>query len=213
MKWSFHLRPAVRFHDGKELTSKDVVASLIRSAELPLFSHLRQVTAQGSLTVVIELSQPDPQLPLLLTDTAALILPADHASRKDFAVRPIGSGPYFVAENDQWQLRMQAFDDYFGFRGLLDDIEVIVWPLSEQGEAAPPAEATARLHPVAPAAWPSSSLSHIEYTSGMAAGLSGPPDDDSGSMSPENGGYFLLCERLLPDWSTAGPVRRVREVS
>ncbi|GAA0468729.1 MULTISPECIES: SgrR family transcriptional regulator [Tatumella] len=212
LKWSFHLRPAVRFHDGKELTSKDVVASLIRSAELPLFSHLRQVTAQGSLTVVIELSQPDPQLPLLLTDTAALILPADHASRKDFAVRPIGSGPYFVAENDQWHLRMQAFDDYFGFRGLLDDIEVIVWPLSEQGEAAPPAEATARLHPVAPAAWLSSSLSDIEYTSGMAAGLSGPPDDVSGEMFPEKGGYFLLCDSRSAYWKKPEHRRWIREV-
>ncbi|ARU93719.1 SgrR family transcriptional regulator [Tatumella citrea] len=212
LNWSFHLRPAIRFHDGKELTSKDVVASLTRSAAMPLFSHIRRVTAGGNLTVRIELSQPDPQLPLLLSDIAALILPFDYASRQNFASQPVGTGPYLVAENDQWHLRMQAFDDYFGYRGLLDEIEVIVWPLSGNIDELPAEGQTVASPAATPAAWLSSSLSDIEYTSGMAAGLSGTPADVSGEMFPEKGGYFLLCDSRSAYWQQMEYRRWIREL-
>ncbi len=211
LQWTFHLRPAVRFHDGKELTSGDVVTSLSRSAALPLFSHLRQITATGTLTVQLTLSHPDPQLPLLLSDTAALILPSDYASRDDFAAKPVGCGPYFVDENDQWHLRMQAFDDYFGFRGLLDEIEVIVWPHSGSFGEPLAADPLTTPQPVTPAAWLSSSLSDIEYTSGMAASLSGTPDDTSGEMFPEKGAYFLLCDSRSSCWQDPASRRWIRE--
>jgi MarR-like DNA-binding transcriptional regulator SgrR of sgrS sRNA len=43
LHWRFFLRPGVRFHDGRELTSQDVVVSLTRCAQLPLFSHLKKL--------------------------------------------------------------------------------------------------------------------------------------------------------------------------
>jgi MarR-like DNA-binding transcriptional regulator SgrR of sgrS sRNA len=58
-------------------------------------------------------------LPQLLADPAAMILPADHAIRDNFAAQPVGTGPYMVCENDEWHLLMRAFDHYFGFRGYL----------------------------------------------------------------------------------------------
>lgn len=66
LHWRFYLRPAVQFHDGRELSSRDVVSSLTRSATLPLFSHIQKISSHGPLSVVIKLSQPDPRLPLLL---------------------------------------------------------------------------------------------------------------------------------------------------
>ena len=77
LTWRFFLRPAVLFHDGRELRMADVVASLTRCRQLPLFAHIRQVREAGPLSIVIELAEPDPRLPLLLTDNAAMILPAD----------------------------------------------------------------------------------------------------------------------------------------
>ena len=208
--WTFHLRPAVRFHDGRELTSDDVVTSLVRLVSQPLFSHIARVHARGRLTVEITLSQPDACLPLLLTDSAALILPADFASRPDFAILPVGTGPYRVEENNRLHLRMRAFDHYFGLRGLLDEIEVIVWPPAlKQAAEASQGKGDVRGQP---SAWLSSSLSDIEYISGQAVSLTGHPGEDSGDMFPEKGGYFLLCDSRSPHWQQSPARRWIREI-
>ncbi|KFD18277.1 SgrR family transcriptional activator [Tatumella ptyseos ATCC 33301] len=208
--WTFHLRPAVRFHDGRELTSDDVVTSLARLVSQPLFSHIARVHARGRLTVEITLSQPDACLPLLLTDSAALILPADFASRPDFATLPVGTGPYRVEENNRLHLRMRAFDHYFGLRGLLDEIEVIVWPPAlKQAAEASQGKGDVRGQP---SAWLSSSLSDIEYISGQAVSLTGHPGEDSGDMFPEKGGYFLLCDSRSPHWQQSPARRWIREI-
>lgn len=208
--WTFHLRPAVRFHDGRELTSDDVVTSLARLVSQPLFSHIARVHARGRLTVEITLSQPDACLPLLLTDSAALILPADFASRPDFATLPVGTGPYRVEENNRLHLRMRAFDHYFGLRGLLDEIEVIVWPPAlKQAAEASQGKGDVRGQP---SAWLSSSLSDIEYISGQAVSLTGHPGEDSGDMFPEKGGYFLLCDSRSPHWLQSPARRWIREI-
>jgi MarR-like DNA-binding transcriptional regulator SgrR of sgrS sRNA len=226
LHWRFYLRPGVQFHDGRELVSQDVVASLTRCARLPLFSHIKQVYQQGALSVVIELTQPDRLLPQLLTDPAALILPADHAARTDFAARPIGTGPYQVSENNEWHLLMRSFDNYFGFRGLLDEVEVIVWPdlaLAPDDEtstqehslrqAAGKTTGSAILSPLSmhSAAWLSSSLSDIDYASGKAVALTGKPSDLSQHMFLERGGYFLLCDSRSPHWRTIERRRWIRE--
>ncbi|GAA0500595.1 SgrR family transcriptional regulator [Tatumella terrea] len=212
--WTFHLRPAVRFHDGRELTSEDVVVSLQRIATQPLFSHLSRINARGRLTVEITLSQPDARLPLLLTDSAALILPADFASRPGFAASPVGTGPYLVEENNRLHLRMRAFDHYFGLRGLLDEIEVIVWPPTlKQAAGLPQGGAEAQYRNRAqPSAWLSSSLSDIEYISGQALSLTGPPGEDCGEMFPEKGGYFLLFDSRSPHWQQSTARRWIREI-
>ena len=96
------------FHDGRELTSEDVVESLTRCASNPLFSHIQRICQGGALGVVVELSRADPQLPLLLSHPTALILPADHALRADFAAHPVGTGPYQVSENNDWRLLLKS---------------------------------------------------------------------------------------------------------
>ncbi|MGS9092478.1 SgrR family transcriptional regulator, partial [Salmonella enterica subsp. enterica serovar Infantis] len=41
LRWRFYMRPAVLWHDCQELTIDAVIASLTRSANLPLFSHMQ----------------------------------------------------------------------------------------------------------------------------------------------------------------------------
>lgn len=224
LHWRFFLRPGVRFHDGRELTSQDVVASLTRCAQLPLFSHLKKIDEHGVLSVTIELTQPDHLLPQLLADPAAMILPADHTIRTNFAARPVGTGPYMVCENDEWHLRMQAFDHYFGFRGLLDEIEVIVWP--DLGQPANREHLTndvvsrpsvgndtggGPILDVNSSAWLSSSISDIDFASGLAVGLTGKPSDLFQEMFLERGGYFLLCDSRSPHWGAIERRRWIRE--
>lgn len=207
LHWRFFLRRGVRFHDGREMTAEDVIASLTRSARLPLFSHIKRVAAAGSLSVIVELSQADDRLPLLLTDPAALILPADRDLRSDFSSHPVGTGPYRVIENDRWHLKMQAFEHYFGLRGLLDEVELIVLP--DVAHAA----ASDRFIPAGqPAAWLSSSISDIAYVSGEAEQFTGKPSEPLAEMFLEQGGYFLLCDSRSRRWQTLEQRRWLREI-
>jgi MarR-like DNA-binding transcriptional regulator SgrR of sgrS sRNA len=205
LNWRFHLRPGVQFHDGRELTSEDVVTSLTRCISQPLFSHIRRIYQSGTLSVVVELAEPDNQLALLLSHPTALILPADHQARSDFASHPVGTGPYQVSENNDWHLLLKAFDHYFGFRALLDEVEVLMWPdLSTlpQKEEATSSDS---------AAWLSSSISDVDYVAGHAVSFTGKPSDLSIEMFLERGGYFLLCDSRSPQWQSIERRRWLRE--
>ncbi|ADU72945.1 HTH-type transcriptional regulator SgrR [Pantoea sp. At-9b] len=192
LHWCFYLRPGVLFHDGTSLTSRDVVASLARSAQAPLFSHLKNIQAQGELSVMIMLSQPDELLPQLLADPAALILPADHQRRPDFASLPVGSGPYQIAENNEWHLRLTAFDRYFGFRSLLDEIDIITCLESAPSDR--------------PAALLSSGMSDIAYVATHGQQVATSADDPV----LERGGYFLLCDSRSSLWQNITHRRWIR---
>ncbi|MGB5445757.1 MAG: SgrR family transcriptional regulator [Psychromonas sp.] len=224
LHWRFYLRPSVQFHDGKELTATDVVASLKRAAALPLFSHLQTVKESGPLIVEFSLSDPDPLFPMLLASLAALILPADHGSRLEFCSFPVGTGPYRVVDNDQWHLRLKAFDGYFGLRALLDEVEVLMWPelsntldhsakqtTTHSRTGTPQAEVTPSINSDT-AMWLSSSLSDNEYASGAAAGITGRASDLFKEMFLEQGGYFLLCDSRSSCWQSLAQRRWLHEL-
>ncbi len=128
LHWRFFLRPAIRFHHGRELEMADVISSLERLRSQPLFSHLQHISTPAPWTLDITLSQPDDWLPWLLGSVSAMILPREWPELRDFARQPIGTGPYSVVRNQQSQLKIAAFDDYFGFRALIDDVSIWVLP-------------------------------------------------------------------------------------
>ena len=130
--WRFFLRPGIHFHHGRELEMEDVIASLQRSNALPLFSHIERIDSPTAWTLDIHLSQPDRWLPWLLSQVPAMILPHEWRTMENFSSIPVGTGPYSVVRNNQNQLKIHAFDDYFGYRALID--EVNVWVLPEISE-------------------------------------------------------------------------------
>ncbi|WP_312744285.1 HTH-type transcriptional regulator SgrR [Cedecea neteri] len=132
LRWRFFLRPGIHFHHGRELDMLDIISSLQRINALPLFAHITQITSPTIWTLDIHLSQPDDWLPWLLGSVNAMILPREWTTMTNFASQPIGTGPYSVARNNRNQLKIHAFDDYFGFRALID--EVNFWVLPEVGE-------------------------------------------------------------------------------
>lgn len=77
-------------------------------------------------------SQPDRWLPWLLGQVPAMILPREWETLSNFSSHPIGTGPYAVIRNTRNQLKIHAFDDFFGFRALID--EVNVWVLPDIGD-------------------------------------------------------------------------------
>ncbi|AGN87158.1 MULTISPECIES: HTH-type transcriptional regulator SgrR [Enterobacteriaceae] len=128
LHWRFYLRPGIHFHHGRELEMSDVIASLERATALPLYSHIREVISPTPWTLDIHLSQPDNWLPWLMGHVPAMILPREWNTISNFASQPIGTGPYAVTRNTTNQLKIHAFDDYFGFRALIDEVNVWVLP-------------------------------------------------------------------------------------
>lgn len=112
---------------------EDVIASLTRINTLPLYSHITKIDSPTAWTLDIHLSQPDRWLPWLLGQVPAMILPREWETLANFASHPIGTGPYAVRRNTPNQLKILAFDDYFGYRALIDEVNVWVLPdISEE---------------------------------------------------------------------------------
>ncbi|MFI8415160.1 HTH-type transcriptional regulator SgrR [Serratia sp. NPDC078593] len=128
LHWRFYLRPVIHFHHGRELEMEDVILSLARLIPQPLFSHLDRVTSPTTNVIDVHLHTPDYWLPWLLGSVHAMILPREWHNLPDFARHPIGTGPYRVVRNHQNQMKIHAFDDYFGFRALIDEVNIWVLP-------------------------------------------------------------------------------------
>jgi peptide/nickel transport system substrate-binding protein len=111
------LRKGVRFHDGHELTSADVVFTF-RSIFDPTFvtpyrgalQDLKSVEARDRYTVVFTLKQPFGSFP------ANLVIPqiVPDGAGTSFNLRPIGTGPYrFVRNVADDRVEVAPFPEYF----------------------------------------------------------------------------------------------------
>jgi len=111
------LRKGVRFHDGHELTSKDVVYTF-QSLFDPTFvtpyrgalRDVESIEARDRYTVVFTLKKPFGSFPINLV--IPQVVP-DGAGR-DFNTNPIGTGPYrFVKNVADDRVEVAPFADYF----------------------------------------------------------------------------------------------------
>ena len=137
-EWIFHLKQGVLFHNGEEMTAKDVKASLELCKESPEVSQYGVST--GTIEVVddytVKITTDGPQSGLLsdLTHHGNFILPADLIeSGHDFNSEPIGTGPYkLVAWNRGESLEFEAFEDYFGGAA---PIKHVTWRIIPEGSS------------------------------------------------------------------------------
>ncbi|MEI9413507.1 ABC transporter substrate-binding protein [Mesorhizobium sp. Cs1299R1N1] len=98
-KWTFKLRTDVAFTNGKKLTAADVVYSLKRhtaadskSAAKGLLEGISDIRADGDHAVIIEHSQGDRDIPVILADFHLQIIPEGFKDWTTF----IGTGPYIL---------------------------------------------------------------------------------------------------------------------
>ncbi|RQW64478.1 SgrR family transcriptional regulator [Vibrio viridaestus] len=124
--WRFYLRPGVRFHNGEPLTIDVILASIKAVSKFPLLDHISDVVAVSDWVIDIHLDRPDFYLDLWLAESCAKITLPEEWLNESSELLPIGTGPYKVVQNDEKRLVLTAFDGYFGFRPLLDQVEVCV---------------------------------------------------------------------------------------
>jgi peptide/nickel transport system substrate-binding protein len=131
--YSFKLRPGVKWHDGRDLTSADVKFT---------FDTIRNPDVKGTIAktdyaAVDEIATPDPAsvvFRLKSADASFLsklaigvapkhLLDGQDPMNAEFNRKPVGSGPYRV---DEWaagqQIVLRANPDYFGTKPTIDRV-------------------------------------------------------------------------------------------
>lgn len=96
--WTFKLRKGVQFHNGKEMTSRDVVYSIgfhygkdTKSPVRAFLSTLKEVRAPSAYEVTVEFQQPNADAPYIFSDHHIIIIPEGEDISKG-----IGTGGYVI---------------------------------------------------------------------------------------------------------------------
>jgi peptide/nickel transport system substrate-binding protein len=124
MKWTFHLREGVKFHDGTDFNAEAVKYSIGRTMDLDLgaayiFAPVEEVNVVDEYTVEFVLSFAAPMDLLLSSGYAAWIFSPTTVEGKDNAWfnlgNDAGTGPYTIESYEPGQsLVITRFDDYWG---------------------------------------------------------------------------------------------------
>ncbi|MBC7437903.1 MAG: ABC transporter substrate-binding protein [Bdellovibrionales bacterium] len=117
--YTLTLRKGVKFHNGKVMTSADVVASLERyrkiGANANLLAEVESIAAKSPNEVVIKLKKVQSTLlDTLSSSTAPLaIYPAEEAVKEQGKLAYIGTGPFkFVELVPDSHVKLERFKDY-----------------------------------------------------------------------------------------------------
>ncbi|HVN82310.1 MAG TPA: ABC transporter substrate-binding protein [Terriglobia bacterium] len=117
--YRFYLRRGVRFHDGRDLTAKDVqytFSSLLEgsvvSAKTSTYRIIDRIETPDDYCVVFKLKEPYASFLWNLTNGAIGIVP--HGAPPDCGRFPIGTGPFrFVSYSREDALVLEQNDAYF----------------------------------------------------------------------------------------------------
>ena len=119
LTYTFRLRQGIRFHNGKEMTSADVVASFDRYARVGLYrSSLANVDrwdAPDKYTFVIHLKKVQPTFLEILSAFSApiVIVPAEEKDDPPMQLKTIGTGPWQLVESvPGGYVKMKRYEGY-----------------------------------------------------------------------------------------------------
>ena len=137
--WTFNLRHGVKFHNGKELTSADVVASYRRLLDNPAVrysslakGYISDVYAVDDYTVCLVTPTQIASLLANLTHRSNLILDADYIEKYGMdlgltAESVNGTGPYRLVSWDRDQeMVLEAFPDYFRGEVPTKNVDILI---------------------------------------------------------------------------------------
>jgi len=134
-RWTFKLRQGVKFHDGRAVTARDVVASFERLVDpnsgSAALSAYKGILSKGGAkivddeTVAFDLDQSNSNFPFYVSSDVynAVILPADYAG--DFEKNFNATGPFKLESFRPKQgATFVRNPDYWGDKALPDRVEI-----------------------------------------------------------------------------------------
>jgi peptide/nickel transport system substrate-binding protein len=134
LKIEFYLKKGIFFHNGKELTSRDILWTFnsmlskdFKSIRKAAFKSIKKIYAKGRYGFIIELKYPDSAL---FYNLVIGIVP--YGSNQDFFRNPVGTGPFIYKKSEKNILYFKANKRYFKHPPFIDNliIKVIDDPIS-----------------------------------------------------------------------------------
>jgi peptide/nickel transport system substrate-binding protein len=119
LTYTFKLRRGIRFHNGKTMTSADVVASFDRYAKVGLsrstLGNVDRWDAPDKDTFVTHMRKVQPTFLEILSSFSApiVIVPAEERDDPPMQLKPIGTGPWeFVDTVPDGYVKLKRYDGY-----------------------------------------------------------------------------------------------------
>ena len=133
MTYTFKIRQGIKFHNGKDMTTVDVMASFDRYAKIGIersnLANVEKWEAPDKYTFVIRMKKPQPTFieDLSSFSVPIVIIPAEQRDADPLRLEPIGTGPFqfveYVADSHVKYKRYEGykpntqFEDRTGFGG------------------------------------------------------------------------------------------------
>jgi peptide/nickel transport system substrate-binding protein len=136
LTWTFTLRSGLKFSNGKALTAADIRATYDRQRtdkadpNIGDFVTWKNVVAKSPTELVIDLSKPQPSLPLILAAPYHVIFPAASVGTEAFYKDPISDGPFKLQSMGAGgvQETLVANPDYYGAQPAIPKVEFLYVP-------------------------------------------------------------------------------------
>ena len=130
--WTFRLRKGATYHNGREVTAEDVIASIehhrgedSKSAAKPILAPITGMKADGKHIVVFSLASGNADFPFILSDYHVPIVPSE-GGKADWQ-SGIGAGAYKIKNFEPGvRVDLEKYADYWDSgRGHFDEIQMI----------------------------------------------------------------------------------------
>lgn len=132
MEITFKLREDVKFHNGRQMTAKDVEYSFnrLKDAESPRARDYENITAievEDDYTIKFVTEKLDVELLKNFAYPWAAVVPEEAAA--NLKTDPVGTGAYKLSEwIPQQHLILQRNEDYYGHKAKLETVKLVLIP-------------------------------------------------------------------------------------
>jgi peptide/nickel transport system substrate-binding protein len=134
LTYIFHLRPGVKFHDGRPLTAADVkftfdsiLSGAVKSPKRGSFKMVDTIEAPDDATVIFHLHEPYASFLWSLARPVVGIVP--RGSGTEVAEHPMGSGPFrFVSMTTDEEIVLARNENYFAGAPYIEHLRIRIVP-------------------------------------------------------------------------------------